>query len=244
MPSLARLTALIAGPLVSPRDWLEVAISALVPASCCACRAPVAAGDPLCPGCRAAIPWLRGPRCARCGLPAPCGRRCPARSGALARTWAPVAHEGPARAIVHAYKLGGALRLADMMAAQIAAGAPRDLLSPPATLVPVPTHPARVRHRGYDHAARLADALAGRVRLPVARCLVRRGAAARQAGAPRAVRLEHGRIDVVATRPAPPVVVLVDDVHTTGATLQSCALALQAAGALRVCAVTYARSLR
>lgn len=245
MPSLTRLTSMLAAPLAPPRDWLEVAISALAPPSCCACREPVgSAADPLCSACRGAIPWLRGSLCARCGLPEPCGRRCPARCGAVERAWAPVAHDGVARAVVHAYKLRGALRLATVMSAQIAAGAPAGLLAPPAALVPVPTHPARSRRRGYDHAARLADALGERVRLPVVRCLTRRGAATRQAGASRAARTAAGRVDVVADGDVPRSVVLVDDVHTTGATLEACAHALREGGALRVSAVTYARALR
>ena len=98
-------------------------------------------------------PWLRGERCPRCGLPGRCGGGCPLAGGAVERAWAPVAYEGPARALVHALKFRGALRLADLMAAQIAAGAPPELLAAPVALVPVPTHPApgaqaRLRSRG------------------------------------------------------------------------------------------------
>ena len=94
-----------------------------------------------------------GPRCQRCGLPAPCGRRCSPAGAALARAWAPVAFEGPARALVHALKFRGALAVADAMAALIVAGAPPGLLAAPAALVPVPHPPAsppraRLRPRG------------------------------------------------------------------------------------------------
>jgi predicted amidophosphoribosyltransferase len=127
------------------------------------------------------------------------------------------------------------------MAAAIAAGAPRALLDG-ATLVPVPAAPARRRRRGFDHADVLAGALARRTGLPRVRALRRRGGA-RQLGAGRRERLTAGRLDVVATGPAPPVALLVDDVHTTGATLAACARALRAAGAEDVRAVTYARAL-
>lgn len=131
------------------------------------------------------------------------------------------------------------------MGAQLAAGAPEDLLTG-VTLVPVPAHPARRRARGHDQAHLLARALAARTGLPVARCLRRRGGAAapRQVGAGRSVRLEAGRHALrVRGRPSP-VVALVDDVHTTGATLDACARVLLDAGALRVVALAYARTLR
>src|SRR5215218_956244 len=147
-------------PPPDPLEWLAVLAALLAPPLCVSCRRPPPrAGDPLCPECRAALPWLRGPRCPRCGLPAPCGSRCPMAGGALARAWAPLGFEGPARAVVHALKFRGAVGLTDLMAAQIVATAPRGLLDAGgAALVPVPTPAARRRRRGFDHAGRLADA--------------------------------------------------------------------------------------
>jgi ComF family protein len=225
------------------RQRLAVATAALAPPTCWSCRAPVAAGQPLCPGCRAEIRFLRGRCCSRCGLPVPCGRRCPATGSILDAAWAPVVFEGPARSLVHALKFRGALGVADAMAAQIVAGAPRGLLAPPAALVPVPTHATRRRARGFDHAERLARALADRTGLEVARCLVRSGAPTRQAGSSRVARRAAGRIDVRVRGDPPRTVVLVDDVHTTGATLEACGRALRRAGAYKVRAVAYARAL-
>jgi ComF family protein len=219
--------------------------AALAPPACLACRAPLRdASAQLCVPCRRRLPWLTGPRCARCGLPAPCGARCPARGAAFELAWAPLAHEQTARALVAALKFRGALPVARLMAAQIAATAPRELLAE-ATLVPVPLHPARRRVRGFDQAALIAAALAARSGLPLAACLRRRGAPTRQLGADRAGRRAAAARQRLEVRGTPPQrALLVDDVHTTGATFEACARALRAAGAEHVAAVAYARALR
>jgi predicted amidophosphoribosyltransferase len=219
---------------------LDALVALLVPPRCLACGA--AARDALCAACRAALPWLREP-CPRCALPRPCAP-CPAARQGFARAWAPVAFEGPARALVHALKFRSHLAAADAMAATLARAGPRDGLAGAATppLVPVPFAPARRRRRGFDPAELLARRLSARTGRPVVSCLRRRGGAPRQVGAGRAVRLRAGGIAVDGR--APPAALLVDDVHTTGATLDACARALASAGTRTVLAVTYARTVR
>jgi predicted amidophosphoribosyltransferase len=214
----------------------------LVPPACIVCRAPLRAGDRLCRVCRAGLVWLPVDRCRRCGLPNPCGLRCPARAAAFSQAWAPVAYDGTARALVRVLKLRGVLAAADVMAAQIAAGVPPAMLAD-GVLVPVPGHPRRRRARGFDQAERIATALGRRAALPVARCLTRGGAAPPQAGAGRGERLRRigGTIGIAGA--VPERAILVDDVHTTGATLDACARALRAAGSTSAVAVTYARTL-
>lgn len=216
-------------------------LSLVVPPSCCACGAATS-GDLLCGACRRALPWLTAPRCARCGLPEPHRGRCPAARAAFAASWAPLAHAGPARELVVALKFRATRRAADVMAAQIAAGAPAGLLAR-GVLVPVPSHPARRLQRGFDHAECLARALATRTGLEL-RCTVRRaGPPTRQLGAGRAQRLEAGRLTLRTAGAIPARAVLVDDVHTTGATLDACARALRGAGCADVVAITYSRTL-
>jgi len=218
--------------------------AALAPPACLACGAPLrAAAAELCGGCRRALPWLTGPRCARCGLPAPCGVRCPAGAAAFERSWAPLAHAGPAQALVAALKFRGALPLAQLMAAQIVASAPRELLRD-AALVPVPLHPARRRSRGFDQAELIAAALAARSGRPLVACLRRAGRPTRQLGAGRAARREAAARQLLRVDGTAPVrALLVDDVCTTGATFDACARALRSAGAVHVSAVSYVRTL-
>src|SRR5207249_10623961 len=96
------------------------------------------------------------------------------------------------------------------------------------------------RARGFDPAGALAAALARRLGRPLAPCL-RRAGGPRQVGAGRSAR-RRNRLAVTARDP-PPHVLLVDDVHTTGATLAACTRALTGAGARVAAALTYARTL-
>jgi ComF family protein len=222
--------------------WSEL-VALIVPPACVACRAPLArASLRLCGDCTRALPWLPARVCLRCGLPFHRGRRCPAASAAFARAWSPLAYDGVARSLVAALKFRSALPVAGVMAAHVAANLPMDLRTD-RVLVPVPPQPARRRRRGFDPAAELCSALSRRLDLPVDTCLVRRDRASRQVGATRTVRRHRGRMTIELRGPPPPAALLIDDVHTTGATLDACARALRAGGCQEVIAVTYARTL-
>jgi predicted amidophosphoribosyltransferase len=224
--------------------WLAELTALIAPPACAACRAPLArAGAGVCSGCLRELPWLGSSGCRRCGLPHHGGRACPGWDAGFDSAWAPLAYDGPARALVHALKFRGALPLAALMAAQVAANAPPWATEGCVAVVAVPPARARRRTRGFDPAALLADGVAARLGLPVARCLRRTGAAPHQLGAGREARRAAGRIAVRVTAPPPAAVLLVDDVHTTGATLAACAGALRAGGAATIRALAYARTL-
>ncbi len=228
---------------------LDEVVALVVPPRCAACGATGRhAGDLLCAACRRALPWLPAGCCDRCALPLPHARgRCPARDAAFAEAWSAVAYEGAARDAMHALKFAAARPLARVMAAQIAAAAPSPLLEPVGrgglAIVPVPPHPRRRRARGFDPAELIAIALARRTGLPLRRVLRRGRAPSHQLGASRDARRDAANLHFFAREAAPRRVVLVDDVHTTGATLHACAQALCDAGSERVAAITWARTL-
>jgi predicted amidophosphoribosyltransferase len=154
-----------------------------------------------------------------------------------------MAHAGPARELVHALKFRGAVAAADVMAAPLAALAPAWSRDEDAVLVPVPADPGRRRGRGVDHAGLLTAALGRRAGVRVVPCLAQPHTVRRQVGAPRAARLASGGPEVSVRGRAPVRAVLVDDVHTTGATLVRAARALVGAGTADVRVLTYARTL-
>jgi ComF family protein len=204
----------------------------LVPPLCWGCGGVARRREALCVRCRRLLRRLGPDPVLLCGVP----------------VWAPVAYAGPARDLVRALKFRGATAVAGAIAAQIAANAPSGLLgaaraaSPP-VLVPVPLHRRRLRRRGYNQAALIADALAQRAGLEVADCLARSGSAATQVGRDRSERRAGPAGSVELRGPVPDRVVLVDDVATTGATLAACAAIARAAGARDVTALVFARTI-
>jgi ComF family protein len=202
-------------------------LSLLAPPLCAACGSVAGAAEPLCGRCRAALRWLGASV---------------ARAGPLS-VWAPVAYEGPARALVRGLKFASLVKAADTMAAHIAANAPPGWLRH-GRLVPVPLHPARMRTRGYNQAERLAAAVGSRIGLPVDDCLARAGPATTQVGRDRAERLSGiaGAVTLREGGEPPARAIVVDDVMTTGATLAACANALTAAGTADAVGLAYART--
>jgi ComF family protein len=233
---------------------LDAALSIVFAPECASCALPLdrPTDGTVCELCWRSILPLTPPLCDRCGDPLPTWRaagrsvercvRCRRLPRQVDRARAIGAYDGALRAIVHAFKYDGRRSLAPPLAAMMRARG-SDVLATADVVVPVPLHPARRRERGFNQ----AEDLARHMDLPVLRCLRRTRRTAVQADLPAARRHRNVR-DAFAVAHADRVlgglaVVLIDDVSTTGATLDACALALKAHGVRTVLALTAARVL-
>jgi predicted amidophosphoribosyltransferase len=168
-------------------------------------------------------------------------RECSGRRLAFASARAAVEYDGRVRRLVAAWKERGLRRLAEVAADMVVEAIERPAV---AAIAFVPPDRDRTLKRGHHSAERLARELALRWELPVAPLLARPGAAPAQRGLTRAERRRNLAGAFVVRGGAPTRIALVDDVYTTGATVQFAASALRKAGARRVEVVTFARTIR
>lgn len=231
--------------------FADALLSVLLAPQCAACARPLDAPTrgPVCHGCWQSIVPITPPVCDACGDPLPSWRvisvehgicpRCRRTPATLAASRAIGEYAGPLRAIVHALKYGGRRSIARQLAAVMRQQGSR-VLAGADVVVPVPLHPRRQRSRGFNQAAELARHLS----LPLEPALRRIRATPSQADLPAARRHANVRGAFSLARGARVrglCVVLVDDVSTTGATLEACARVLRESGAREVRALTAAR---
>jgi ComF family protein len=214
----------------------------LLPQRCLVCSLP---GGQVCGGCRAGLRRIGPPLCERCGAPTawPVRRcaECTGRRLAFASARAALEYDEHLRVVVSAWKERGLRRLA-AWAAEIVV---ETLTGPQAScLAYVPGDPDRRLKRGHHAAERLARELGTAWELPVQPLLERNRGSPRQRGLSQAARRRNVAEAFRTNGRAPARIVLVDDVYTTGATVNSAASALKKAGAQRVQVVTFARTIR
>ena len=203
-------------------------------------------GSWLCASCRSRIRRLEEPMCRRCGveLPSPrdqCG--CRARLTSLSRLRSAVAYEGPIERAVHRFKYQGWRRLASPLGELVAEGLAVEGVAAP-WVVAVPLHPSRLRQRGFNQAELLAGELRRHLALASPRgALHRVRETPPQVGHDRRWRLMNvsGAFEWRGVALEGAAILVVDDVATTGATLDACASALRAAGSGPVTGVSVAR---
>jgi ComF family protein len=209
----------------------QLLLTPLFGGNCYLCRG--AASGLLCAACDADLPRLAPMRCPRCALESPRGEvcgRCLSETPHYDATVAALAYEFPADALVHALKFRGELALAGLLGNLLSQKISNDEID---CVIPVPLSAARLRERGYNHAAEIARYLRP-AKLDLALCERSRDTPP-QMDLPYAERRRNVRGAFRCTRSlAGQSVAVVDDVMTTGATLNEMALVLKQAGAARV----------
>lgn len=241
-----------AGSSAAVRLIVDPVLAVVFPSRCPVCAGHVARPTlgPLCEVCWRDLPRHRAPLCA-CGFPLrgnvldACGR-CRRGLSSFARGFSLGPYEGALRVALHELKYRGRRRVAARLAeALLGDAASASVLTPGAVLVPVPLHPRRRRERGFNQADLLAAELSRRAELRVAgAALVRRIDTPSQTGLSAAARRVNMAVAFAVRQRAQVagrVVVLVDDVLTTGATARACARVLVQAGAAEVRLLTAAR---
>ena len=218
---------------------LDRIIASIAPFDCVGCGAE---GRLLCQICSAKI-LVPDAVCFRCLKPMTDNQTCGdcVQVTNLAALRQASTYSDVAKALVWRLKFTGARRAADEMALCLAAvNRPQRGVY----IVPVPTATSRVRQRGYDQAALLAQAYAKRTGNTYLACLARLGHM-QQRGASRSARLQQlgGQYRITNRRLLQGArVLLVDDVATTGATLQAAAETLHSAGVINIEAIVFARA--
>jgi len=239
MPALLRLADAVLSVVLAP------------PCAACETSLSLPTRGPVCQECWNSIARFAPPLCNQCGDPllswrkrsddASC-ERCRQHSSLVMASRAIGPYDGTLRAILHAFKYGGCRSLARGLG-ELLRDSAAEILAAVDVSVPVPLHRSRHRARGFNQARELARHLG----VPVADALRRTRATPSQTDLPAdarhanvhgafAVRRLMSRVNLEGLR-----VVLVDDVSTTGATIEACATVLRAAGAAEVSAVTAAR---
>jgi len=221
------------------------AASALLPEDCFLCAAP-AGNSLLCPSCVTSLPRLTAERCPSCALPTPgaavCGA-CLKQAPHFDATQAVFRYEFPLDRLIQSLKYAHRLAGADFLGLALAQ---LDLPFRPDLILPVPLAPARLAERGFNQALELARPLARAlgVRLEISRVHRHRDTAP-QARLPWKERKQNIRhafgcdLDLTGK-----TLLVVDDVMTTGATLDELARTLKAHGAVRVENFILARALK
>jgi competence protein ComFC len=235
-------------------DLLQAAVSLLYPPVCTICGRNIRAGEYLCDQCETKAVRIVAPFCQKCSEPfegsitgtftcANCAHRTIYFDAAVAA----YRGRGIVRQIIHEFKYGRQIHLRHLVGRWLHAALDDERLCGRRfdVIVPVPLHPARQRERGFNQASLLAEMLSAETSIPAKPLLERIRYTTTQTALDRSERMENlhnafrlrKNADVRSLR-----VLLVDDVLTTGSTLNECARVLKRAGAFSVHVATAARA--
>lgn len=238
------------------KPFLHAFLDILLPPLCHVCHEFIPNADPLhiCPACRERMPLIASPHCVICGCPFTgagddhaCGA-CITSPRHFDAARAALAYEGASRDLIHAFKYRNKTHLRRplaLLAIEVLSGFVR--AREPDLIMPVPLHRKRLRGRGFNQAVLLGEIFSSHWKVPLDRHNLRRvrwtepqvnlPAGDRRTNVKGAFSIQNSdRID--GRR-----ILLVDDVLTTGSTVDECSLVLKDAGAVDVSVITVARAL-
>lgn len=243
--------------MAAVKQFFDALLDVILPPICHICHSfiPDAGILHICPACRERLPLVSSPLCSICGIPFAgtggdhrCGA-CLTHPPHFDTARAPFLYEGAIRDLIHSFKYNQLTHLRYPLALLTMEAV--DRLMPehdPHIIVPVPLHISRLRHRGFNQAALLGRVLSRRLSLPMLPdALVRTRPTEPQINLPATERRANVKGAFTAGTPdriADKRVLLLDDVMTTGSTIDECAKELKKAGAAVVIAATIARTAR
>ena len=205
------------------------------PHSCCSCGE---IGQILCDYCKNDIISETFEGCLACGLVCGSTGLCGDCKKPFSRIWCVGERTGPLKDLVNRYKFERARSAHQALASLLHDSLPQ--LSSDTVVTSVPTIAQHVRQRGYDHARLLAQTFAAKRQLPYS-AVLERASNTVQRGSSRAQRLQQAK-QAFSCRPIrAKTYLLIDDIYTTGATVQYAAAALLEAGATEVWVAVVAR---
>ncbi len=240
--------------MASVKQFFTALLDVVLPPICHICRSFIPNSDELhiCPDCRERLPLVASPLCPICGIPFigvgndhRCGA-CLTHPPHFDRARAPFLYEGAVRDLIHAFKYNRLTHLRFPLALLALEGI--DNGGDPHLIVPVPLHRSRLRQRGFNQAVLLGAVLSRRLALPLLPdTLVRTRSTEPQINLSAQERRMNVNGAFAVTRPdrvAGKRILLLDDVMTTGSTMDECAKELKKAGAETVVAAMIARTAR
>jgi ComF family protein len=218
----------------------------LFPQKCIGCGKE---GGLICESCQRSLPRIVPPVCPKCGKSQSSAIVCSAcivRKTPIDGIRSPFKFDGLMREAVHQLKYKNLRTLSHSLGSLLASYYVNYPL-PGEVIVPVPLHPKRLKERGYNQSALLARELGKIINLPVDdRCLIRERFVIPQAKTKSAEERRRnvvGAFSCLDSKLRNKQVLLVDDVSTSGATLEACTIALKSAGAMSVWALVLTREL-
>ncbi len=236
--------------------FLEKLSQFFLPSQCYCCGDFLEEGQRgICPGCRSRVRWIEPPFCDVCGAPFPspeigshpCGA-CLKREKRFRAARALGYYEGPLQAAIRVWKFEGKTHLNSLLGGWMVGGLERYWGSSCfSLLIPVPLHVGRLRKRGFNQALLLVKEISRQTGIPCEKRVLRKNRATHPqvslSGSERDREVKGAFWVAERNRVEGKSILLVDDVYTTGATVNECSKVLLAAGAESVDVLTLARTV-